>query len=147
VIFALLALGAMAAFALAQHLKGRPLVLDKVVFRPAAFTPNGDCRRDRGRVRFRLTRPDVADIEVVDLDERRVKLISARRRIPSYEFVVVRWNGRNDAGRVMPTGPYKLRVTLHEQDRSLVPPGRFRLHDAPRRPRGRCAPATEEEGG
>ena len=35
-----------------------------------SFTPNGDCRRDRGRIRFRMTRSDRAKIEIVDLDDR-----------------------------------------------------------------------------
>jgi hypothetical protein len=139
VVFALLVLGTLVAFGWAQYLKTEPLVLDKVVFRPDAFTPNADCRRDRGRVRFRLTRSDRATVEIVDLENRRVRVLVRDRPIQSFRFVVLRWDGKGDGGRVQPPGPYKLRVTLLEQDRTLIPPGRFRLHDAPRRPRRSCA--------
>lgn len=155
VVFAALTLGTAGAFVVAQRLKGEPLILDKVVFRPAVFTPNADCRRDHGRVRFRLTRSDRARIEVVDLDDRPVRQIEevrevlgpnrrrlrpvAGRPLASYRFFVLRWDGKSDRGFLAPPGPYKLRVTLLGQDRELIPPGRFRLHEAPRRPRRGCA--------
>ncbi len=156
ILFVALAAGTVAAFAVAQRFKGEPLILDKVVFRPAVLTPNADCRRDRARARFRLTRSDRAKVEIVDLEDRTVRGIDEvlevfddGRRLPrrlrdgrpleSYRFYVVRWDGRTDGGFLAAPGPYKLRVTLLGQDRELVPPGRFRLHEAPRRPRGPCA--------
>jgi hypothetical protein len=156
ILFVALAAGTVAAFAVAQRLKGEPLILDKVVFRPAVLTPNGDCRRDRARARFRLTRSDRAKVEIVDLEDRTVRgidevleVFDGGRRLPrrlsdgrpleSYRFYVVRWDGRTDRGFLAAPGPYKLRVTLLGQDRELVPPGRFRLHEVPRRPRGGCA--------
>jgi hypothetical protein len=158
ILFVALAAGTVAAFVVAQRLKGEPLILDKVVFRPAVLTPNADCRRDRARARFRLTRSDRAKIEIVDLEDRTVRGIDevlevfdngVRRPrrlaedgpLESYRFFVLRWDGRTDRGFLAPPGPYKVRVTLLEQDRELVPPGRFRLHEAPRRPRRGC---TEE---
>ena len=164
IVFAALALGTAGAFAVAQRLKGEPLILDKVVFKPAIFTPNADCRRDRGRVRFRLTRSDRARIEIVDLEDRpvrrieevlevvdqnrrRVRPVSGRRPLASYRFFVLRWDGRTDRGFLAPPGPYKLRVTLLGQDRELIPPGRFRLHEAPRRPRRGCARSDRAAAG
>jgi hypothetical protein len=160
--FVALVIGTIGAFAYAQQLKNEPLVLDKVVFRPATFTPNADCRRDRARVRFRLTRSDRARIEIADRDEQVVKTIvsidkiidrqplrtreiSLEQPLDSYQFMAVRWDGRTDRGFLAPPGPYKLRVTLLGQDRELVPPGRFRLHEAPRRPRRGCLSAEEPE--
>ena len=108
VVFALLVLATVAAFAWSQRLKRDPLVIDHVTFRavntggtpdagagkggeggppppvpPAgkeggaaskkrrepvrAFTPNGDCRNDRIRIRFRVTRSDTAIVQVVEL--------------------------------------------------------------------------------
>ena len=53
-VFALLVLATVAAFAWSQRLKRDPLVIDRVTFvdvhpahRRRAFTPNGDCRFDR----------------------------------------------------------------------------------------------------
>jgi hypothetical protein len=145
-VFALLVVATVAAFGWAQYLKTEPLVLDKVVFRPDTLTPNADCRRDRARVRFRLTRSDRATVEIVDGDDRRVRVLFRNRPIREFRFVVLRWDGKSDAGRVVPPGPYKLRVTLLEQERTLIPPGRFRLHEAPRRPRRGCAEPGGEQG-
>src|SRR3954447_21518800 len=75
-VFALLALATVAAFAWSQRLKRDPLVLDKVTFvaapvprnpeaRLRSFTPNGDCRNDRLRIRFRVTQSDDATVQVV----------------------------------------------------------------------------------
>jgi hypothetical protein len=144
-VFALLVVATIAAFGWAQHLKTEPLVVDKVVFRPGAFTPNADCRRDRGRVRFRLTRSDRVTAEILTQDDRRVRRLYRDRPTAAYRFVVIRWDGRDDAGTVLAPGPYKLRLTLLDQDRTLIPPGRFRVHEAPSRPRRSCA--RREAGG
>ncbi|HWC08755.1 MAG TPA: hypothetical protein VG458_06860, partial [Solirubrobacterales bacterium] len=59
--FALLVLATVAAFAYSQRQKREPLVLDKVTIGVAAsrsFTPNGDCRFDAIRIRFRTTISD-----------------------------------------------------------------------------------------
>jgi len=136
--FALLVAATVAAFGWAQYLKTEPLVLDKVVFRPDTLTPNADCRRDRGRVRFRLTRSDRATVEIVDEEDRRVRVLFRDRPIRKFKFVVLRWDGKDGAGTVLPPDAYKLRVTLLGQDRVLIPPGRFRLHQAQRRPRRGC---------
>ena len=139
VFFGLLVAATIAAFGWAQHLKTEPLVVDKVVFRPDSFTPNADCRRDRGRVRFRLTRSDRVTAEVLTQGDRRVRVLYRDRPTEEFRFVVIRWNGKDDAGEVVAPGPYKLRLTLLDQDRTVIPPGRFRVHEAERRPRRGCA--------
>src|SRR3954452_25569276 len=75
VVFALLVVATLAAFAWSQRVKRDPLVLDKVslvgapVLHPEnpvhSFTPNGDCRYDRVRIRFRVTKSDHANVQVV----------------------------------------------------------------------------------
>jgi hypothetical protein len=74
-VFALLVLATVAAFAWAQRVKRDPLVLDKVTFvgtpnphpkHPVhSFTPNGDCRFDLMRIRFRTTQSDQGTVQVV----------------------------------------------------------------------------------
>lgn len=141
-VFALLVLATVAAFAVAQRVKREPLVLDKVELSPV-FTPNGDGRGDRARIVFRLTRSGRGDVEIIDRSDRPVRalavdVLNKRGRVaqtlgpgstlPSYKPLVSVWNGRDNAGRPAPTGPYRLRVTLFDQDRTLVPLGRIRLH-------------------
>jgi hypothetical protein len=149
VVFALLVLATVAAFAWSQRLKRDPLVLDRVSFlvvpqsdsqrpRVRAFTPNGDCRFDRVRIRFRVTRSDRAHVQVVKPGGKLIVTLARDTRLQRYRFFTFYWDGRvrND-GKADP-GRYKLRVKLLEQDRTLVPGGVMRLHEAERRPAPGC---------
>jgi hypothetical protein len=148
-VFALLVLATVAAFGWAQRLKRDPLVLDRVTFvgvpriHPKAppvlsFTPNGDCRYDEVRVRFRVTQSDAAIVQVVKPGGRVVVTLARDRFLKRYHFFTFRWDGRRRGGGIAPAGRYKLRVKLLGQDRTLVPPGTIRLHRAPLQPRGNC---------
>jgi len=179
-VFAVLVLATLAAFAWSQRLKRDPLVLDRVSFVAVprlhpeappirAFTPNRDCRYDRIRVRFRVTRSDRAHVQVVKPGGKLIITLARDTYLKRYRFHTYYWDGRqrndqangkprqrNDrangkprqpkdqangkprgGGRAEP-GRYKLRVKLLGQDRTLVPGGVMRLHDAPRDPRGAC---------
>ncbi len=148
-VFALLVLATVAAFGWAQRLKRDPLVLDRVTFvgvpriHPKAppvlsFTPNGDCRYDEVRVRFRVTQSDDATVQVVKPGGRVVVTLARDRFLKRYHFFTFYWDGRRRGGGIAPPGRYKLRVKLLGQDRTLVPPGTIRLHRAPAQPRGDC---------
>jgi hypothetical protein len=75
IVFALLVLATLAAFAYAQRVKRDPLVLDRVSFVGAprhkgqpvvhAFTPNRDCRLDLMRIRFRTTISGEGTVQVI----------------------------------------------------------------------------------
>jgi hypothetical protein len=150
VVFALLVLATVAAFAWSQRLKRDPLVIDKVSFVGApvlhpknpvhnSFTPNGDCRYDRIRIRFRTTRSDDGTVQVVKPGGRVVITLARDRFLRRYRFHTYHWDGRRRGGGIAPPGRYKLRVKLLVEDRVLVPPGVIRLHRAPRRPLKGCA--------
>ena len=140
VVFALLVLATLAAFAWSQRLKRDPLVLDKVSFvgfpvlhpkHPVhSFTPNGDCRYDRVRIRFRITRSDDGTVQVVKPGGRVVITLARDRFLKRYHFHTFYWDGRSRGGGIAPPGRYKLRVKLLGQDRTLVPPGA--IQPAPR---------------
>jgi hypothetical protein len=137
----LLLVATVAAFAWSQRLKRDPLVLDRVTFgtqKSRAFTPNGDCRLDSIRIRFRVTRSDRANVQVVRPGGRLVVTLARDRYLKRYRFFTFHWDGRvrND-GRAEP-GRYKLRVKLLGQDRTLVPGGVMKLHEASRRPTAGC---------
>ena len=148
-VFALLVIATVAAFAWSQRLKRDPLVLDRVTFvsrwqhsprTPAltapAFTPNGDCRFDLMRIRFRTTVSDRATVQVVKPGGKLVITLARDRSLKRYRFHTLYWDGRERNDGVAPPGRYKLRVKLLGQDRVLVPPGAMRLHRASRRPGG-----------
>jgi hypothetical protein len=148
VVFALLVVLTIVAFAWAQRLKRDPLVLDRVsyaaapVLHPAhpvrGFTPNGDCRYDRVRVRFRVTQSDDATVQMVKPGGRVVVTLARDRFLKRYHFFTFYWDGRQRGGGIAPPGRYKLRVKLLGQERTLVPPGVVPLHRAPRQPTSAC---------
>jgi hypothetical protein len=141
IVFALLVVATIAAFAWSQRLKRDPLVLDRVTFgKPAsrAFTPNGDCRFDRIRIRFRVTRSDRGNVQVVKPGGKLVVTLVRDTYLKRYRFHTYYWDGRQRRRGITPPGRYKLRVKLLGQDRTLVPGGVMRLHRAPRNPTPGC---------
>jgi hypothetical protein len=146
VVFALLAVATVAAFALSQRLKRDPLVLDRVTFgTPAsrAFTPNRDCRFDRIRIRFRVTRSDRANVQLVKPGGKLVVTLGRDIHLKRYRFFTYYWDGRVRNDGIAPPGRYKLRVKMLGEDRVLVPGGVMRLHDAPRDPAPGCERARD----
>ena len=135
-VFALLVVATLAAFAWSQRLKRDPLVLDRVTFGTVAsrsFTPNRDCRFDQIRIRFRVTRSDDATVQVVKPGGRLIITLVREKFVKRYSYSTFYWDGRSRYGGIAPPGRYKLRVKLLDQDRTLVPPGTMRLHRAPRK--------------
>jgi hypothetical protein len=140
-VFALLVLATLAAFAWSQRLKRDPLVLDKVTFvgfpvlhpkHPVfySFTPNADCRYDRIRIRFRTTQSDRGTVQVVKPGGKLVLTLARDTYLKRYRFHTYYWDGRSRNDGIAPPGRYKLRVKLLDQDRVLVPPGSIKLHRA-----------------
>ena len=141
VVFAVLVLVTVAAFAWSQRLKRDPLVIDRVTFgtpESRGFTPNADCRFDRIRVRFRVTQSDDAIVQIVKPGGKLVVTLARDRFLKRYHFFTFYWDGRSREKGGAPPGRYKLRVKLLSQDRVLVPPGAMGLHRAPRRPLKGC---------
>lgn len=144
-VFALVVLATVAAFAWAQRLKRDPLVLDRATFgtpRSHGFTPNGDCRFDRERIRFRVTRSDHATVQVIRPGGRVVVTLGRDEFLKRYHFFTYYWDGRQRGGGIAHPGRYKLRVKLLGQERTLVVPGVLRLHLAKAGLPSACAPKT-----
>jgi hypothetical protein len=131
VIFALLVILTVAAFAYSQRQKRQPLVLDRVTIGKGdqkAFTPDADCRRDNIRIRFRTTISGPGTVQVIKPGGRTVITLARDEFLKRYTFHTYYWDGRQRGGGVAPPGRYKLRVILLEEDRTLVPPEAIRLH-------------------
>lgn len=148
IVFALLVLATLAAFAYSQRVKRDPLVLDRVTFVGAprgkgtkavhSFTPNGDCRLDRVRIRFRTTVSDQGTVQVIKPGGRVVITLARDTFLKRYTFHTYYWDGRQRGGGTARPGRYKLRVKLGSE-RTLVTPGVIKLHRAPRKAKSRCA--------
>ncbi|HEU5064217.1 MAG TPA: hypothetical protein VFT79_13855 [Solirubrobacterales bacterium] len=147
IVFALLVLATVAAFAYAQRVKRDPLVLDRVTFVGAphgkgtevvrSFTPNGDCRHDLMRIRFRVTRSYDATVQIVKPGGRVVVTLARDEFLKRYTFRTFYWDGRQRGGGTARPGRYKLRVKLGSE-RTLVTPGTIKLHRAPQKAKSRC---------
>ena len=150
VVFALLVLATVAAFAYAQRVKRDPLVLDRVSFigaphrkgteRVPSFTPNRDCRNDLLRIRFRVTQSHRATVQIIKPGGRVVITLARDKFLKRYRFHTFYWDGRQRGGGIAPPGRYKLRVKLGSE-RTLVTPGVVRLHRPPEKMRSRCTTA------
>lgn len=156
VVFALLIVATLAAFAWSQQQKRDPLVLDRVSIvavpilhaqnRVHAFTPNGDCRYDRVRIRFRTTQSDDGTVQVIKPGGRVVVTLARDVFLKRYKFHTFLWDGRQRGGGTAPPGRYKLRVRLIGQDRTLVPPGVIKLHEASGEKGSACTERTGTGG-
>lgn len=139
-VFALLVLATLGAFAYSQRVKRDPLVLDRVTFVGAprtkgtkavhSFTPNGDCRNDKIRIRFRTTVSDDGTVQVIKPGGRVVVTLTRDRFLKRYTFHTFYWDGRQRGGGTAKPGRYKLRVRLGSE-RTLVTPGVISLHPPP----------------
>jgi hypothetical protein len=149
-VVALLVLATVAAYAWAQRAKRDPLVLDRATFGVAksrSFTPNGDCRFDQIRIRFRMTQTDDATVQVIKPGGRVVITLAREEPLKRYRYFTYYWDGRQRGGGVAPPGRYKLRVKLLNEDRTLVTPGVIRLHRAPSGAESACADEPRGTGG
>lgn len=96
------------------------------------FSPVCGCPTRTAEIRFRLRRPDAVTAEVVDADERRVRTLVAERRFGT-GMIALRWDGRSDAGRVVPDGDYRPRIELENAGRAFLLPNPIRVDTLPPR--------------
>jgi hypothetical protein len=120
VVFALLVAATAAAFFVTQKLKTSDPVVKRLALQ-RFFSPNGDGRKERAGISFQLPKGDRVTVDVVDGGGDRVRRLASDRRLPAGTHRL-RWNGRDDAGRVPRDGTYYVRVTLREQGRAVTGP-------------------------
>ncbi len=117
--FAVLVGATIAAFFVTQQLKGEfPLVL-RFAAAPRAISPNGDGARDGAVVGFDLSEPATVSLFVVDSEGNDVRRLVNDRRLAGDTKHRFFWNGRDDAGRRVPDGIYRLRVVRRDEGRVI----------------------------
>ena len=128
-----------AAFALTQGLKLQKSPIFGTRVQPV-FSPVCDCPKQTARIAFKLRKADRLDISIVDGGEV-VRTIERGKRYPKGP-VVIRWDGRDDAGRILPEGDYTPRIHVRSEHQTITLPNPIRIdvtppviHDVTVRPR------------
>jgi hypothetical protein len=121
-----------AAFALTQDLKTELSPIYGTSVAPV-FSPlcGADCDTREAAIAFKLRQGDRVDVQIVEGD-RVVRTIESGRRYGAGP-VEVAWDGRDDAGRLVPEGEYQPRVRLHEDHRVITLPNPIRVDVTPPR--------------
>ena len=141
-VFGALVVATVGAFFITQRLKSSNPVVRRVLFEPAAISPNGDGRADRARIDFKLRRTDDVTLSVLDDRGEEVRRL-ADDRLLRKGFRHVTWDGRTDEGRIAPDGPYRLRVSVRSEGRATTGSRSLRVDTTAPRPRVVAArPAT-----
>lgn len=118
-----------AAFALTQGLKLQksPIFGTRIPHR--TFSPVCDCDRETATISFRLRDADRLDVSIVDGSEV-VRTIERGRSYPRGP-VAIEWDGRNDAGEVLPEGEYRPRIRLRDAHQTITLPNPIRIDVTP----------------
>ena len=121
-VFGILVAATFAAFFVAQRLKNAPTVVQGLSHTPR-FSPNGDGRKDRARVTFKVKKADDVTVQVLDADGDVVKTLLDDRHLKAYQPILpsLAWDGTTDSGAIAPDGRYRIRITLRREGRSLIP--------------------------
>jgi FlgD Ig-like domain len=118
-VFALLVLATIAAFFVTQQLKSEfPLVI-RFATQPPHFSPNGDQYRDSSIVGFDLSEPAEVTFSITDGEGTEVRRIVDERRLAGDTKHRFRWDGRDDDGRSVPDGTYRMRVVRRDESRVI----------------------------
>jgi FlgD Ig-like domain len=117
------------AFALTEVLKleGTPIV------RPGfnvAFSPGCACPHDTARLPVRLKKPETMDAVIVDSDGDAVRALLDAQREPTGRLVL-KWDGGDESGAIVPDGTYKVRLSFEGSDRSILVPNPIRVDTEP----------------
>lgn len=121
--------GTAAAFAVTEHLKlvRSPVFATKV---DKVFSPVCGCRTERASIRVKLRRADRLTLSIQDSGQKVVRTIVADHAARRGSFRRY-WDGRDDAGAVVPDGVYKPRVHLTHQHRTIVLPNPITVDTKP----------------
>ena len=116
--------GTAAAFAVTEGLKleKSPILRTRV---DKIFSPVCECSRGVASIAFRLRKADRVTLSM-QRDGEVVRTLVAGRSVPKGRFGAS-WDGRDDAGRVLPDGSYEPRVHLARAHRTIVLPNPIRI--------------------
>lgn len=116
------------AFVRTQMLKQEEVPITGIEFDRTVSAGCG-CPREQAKLSFVLQRAQPVSATVVDDDGEPVRtLLDGALRASGRETLA--WDGRDDAGRIVAEGDYRLRVELATPDRTIVIPTEVKLKTA-----------------
>lgn len=118
----------LAAFALTQGLKQQKSPVFGTDVDHEIFSPVCGCETQSATIAFRLRKPDRLDVTILDGNEV-VRTLATRRRFE--RDVRLEWDGRDDAGLVLPEGEYQPRVHLEQERSTITFPNDIRIDVTP----------------
>lgn len=93
---------------------------------PKEFSPTCDCPTETAKLRVRFRTSDRVDALVVDRTGGAVRTLASDRPV-SRGDEVFEWDGRDEAGAVVPDGRYRLQLHLEESRRTFLIPTTVRV--------------------
>ena len=113
------------SFAVEERLKleDSPVLKTKV---EALFSP----KKGEAKIGFRLRREEDIRLDIVD-DQGTVVRRALGTGVFGQAFHQFAWDGRNDAGRIVPDGVYHARLQLEDEDRTIEFPTTIRVDSTP----------------
>lgn len=120
-LFVLLAVLTVAAFAVTRAVRATDDIVNTVVLTPTLE------RGDEAEVGFTLTKPDSsADVLIVNRAKEQVRALALDVSLDAGPQELS-WDGRGDDGEPVAQGVYGIRVILGELGRDIKPPGTIRV--------------------
>jgi FlgD Ig-like domain len=117
--------GSAAAFAFTEHVK-----LEKSpvfhTFVGKRLGPNCKCQHRHIAIRFMLRKPDRLSVVIVDSGGTVVRTLLMSTPRPAGRQLFG-WDGRDDAGQVVPAGTYKPRLHLAKERRTILMPNPIKV--------------------
>jgi hypothetical protein len=113
------------AFAVTERLKleDSPVLGTRIT---AFFSP----KKGEARIGFRLRREEDIRLDIVD-DNGTIVRHALGTGVFGQAFHQFAWDGRNDAGRIVPDGVYHVQLQLNDEDRTIDFPSTVRVDSTP----------------
>jgi hypothetical protein len=117
IVLALLAATAV-AFVTTQRQKLQPSPVGRIEI-DQIFSPVCACDKRTAAIRIGLRRADTVTLDLISSTGETVRTLVDSRRYRARGTVAVEWDGRDDAGELVPDGTYRPRLTLESGARSF----------------------------
>lgn len=121
--------GTAAAFVVTVNLKLVRTPLGSVRLQPY-FSPTCGCEHETARIRFRVRRADRIDVIVREEGGEALRTLVENERHPA-GVLRLAWDGRDDAGDVVPDGRYRVSVHFRDEGRTIDIPSPIEVDTAP----------------